>query len=219
MGLSRSPKPVAPFTEPPQVTILQLASDIFDMAASLGWNRYSILGYGLGGMVAMQLALLLDGRDDVECNGLVLMASAALAPQRGCLFTAGYPLVQSSLAERLNHVKDFVSKCLSQDWTVRHADKVDWMVKEWIALDHSLLIGEQQLIAMQDLNLTDQIGRIKTPTLILHGTLDGVVDVSYASMLHDLLQNSKFTPIENAGHWLHIMASNKLIHEINGFLA
>ena len=48
-----------------ELTVMHLATRVFDRIDELGWKEFVLCGFGVGGMVILQLALLLRGRDDM----------------------------------------------------------------------------------------------------------------------------------------------------------
>ena len=36
-----------------QITMLELATDVFDVVQAVGWKNFYLLGHGIGGMIAL----------------------------------------------------------------------------------------------------------------------------------------------------------------------
>ncbi|KAJ3045061.1 hypothetical protein HDV00_011786 [Rhizophlyctis rosea] len=82
IGTSTLSPPLPPSRDPPPLTILQLATDTFSLLEHLSYTHFHLIGMSLGGMIALQLALLLRGRDDFHCHSLTLLCTTAKAPRR-----------------------------------------------------------------------------------------------------------------------------------------
>ena len=105
-GKSTLDKPSPPSIYPKDVTILQMATDIFDVILHFGWKEFIMIGFDTSGMVLMQLGILLNGRDDVICKGMVLVSTAPMNPSRGLLINSILPPFVA---------RDFVEQCLGGD--------------------------------------------------------------------------------------------------------
>ncbi|OAJ43308.1 hypothetical protein BDEG_26676 [Batrachochytrium dendrobatidis JEL423] len=220
MGKSMQCQPTPPSTTPPDITLLQLATDVFDIILALGWKSFILLGLGIGGTVAMHLALMLRGRDDITLQGLILVASCPMTPSRGRFFRSSLAMVQAT------GDNESITHHLAQEWIKTNLSsafcKLPHMVTELVDRFMSNLrnprIGEEQVFAMEGLNLTDQIGLVDVPTLILHGKNDAMIDSWYANVLNDMIPNSTMVLIPDAGHWVHVMAQTRLVAEIHRFM-
>jgi len=67
-------------------------------------------------------------------------------------------------------------------------------------------------------DLSNSLGKIKIPTLILWGTVDGYVPVSDAYKLNKFIQNSKLEIIKGGRHGLHLQMPGKLLEIIGTFV-
>jgi pimeloyl-ACP methyl ester carboxylesterase len=106
-GKSTLDKPLPPSIHPKDVTILQMATDLFDVILAFEWKEFIMIGFDTSAMVLMQLGILLNGRDDVLCKGMVLVSTAAMNPSRGLfMHSIQTPFVKT----------DFVEACLGRDW-------------------------------------------------------------------------------------------------------
>ncbi len=76
--------------------------------------------------------------------------------------------------------------------------------------------------ALEALNNTDirgVLGRIKTPTLIIHGKLDNVVPLGAAEFMADKIENATLEVFPSAGHAPFITEPERFVTVVKGFLA
>ncbi|KAI8912387.1 Alpha/Beta hydrolase protein [Entophlyctis helioformis] len=218
MGGSIQCPPMPPATEPPEITLMQLATDVFDVLLALSWTQPALLGLGAGGMVAQYLALLLRGRDDVALAGLVLAGSAPMTPSRGSrLARAALELAQDRPAgssvgsagmgagvaatQDADPVRAWIAANLTEPFCKQNPQRVAAIAGSWGSTSRSKLIGAEQVFAMDGVNLTDQLGLLAVPTLVIHGESDAMIDSSYGVMLSETIRNAHLAFIPKAGHW------------------
>ena len=61
--------------------------------------------------------------------------------------------------------------------------------------------------------------RIRTPTLILWGEKDALLEHHVARAALDLCDDGRLTIVEGATHWLHLEQPDRIAAEIAAFLA
>ena len=61
-------------------SILDMASRIFDEILVLEWTQFYLVGWDISAMAMLQLTLLLNGRDDINCLGLVAIGTSIMKP-------------------------------------------------------------------------------------------------------------------------------------------
>jgi 3-oxoadipate enol-lactonase len=73
--------------------------------------------------------------------------------------------------------------------------------------------------AIREFNLKDKISNIKQPTLIISGKNDVFISLKLQKETHDLIKDSYFELIENAGHNVLLEENTDYLGElIRGFL-
>lgn len=60
--------------------------------------------------------------------------------------------------------------------------------------------AEEAAKAMIKHDVTDQLSKIKVPTLIIHGNQDFAIDLKMARLLHEKIPNSTLKIMEGIGH-------------------
>jgi len=82
-----------------------------------------------------------------------------------------------------------------------------------------LAAATRYLWPIPDRGLSRRLGFIRAPTLVLHGTQDGLVPPSYGQALAAAIPGARFVPIASAGHYPMIEAETTFLHEVSSFLA
>jgi pimeloyl-ACP methyl ester carboxylesterase len=175
---------------------------------ALGIERAALVGVSMGGAAALSFAL----RSPNRVEKLVLVASYGLGKDipYGRL---GYFLVHAPL------VVDLVYALLRRSrrslrWGLRrivHNPRVvsDELVKEARRLLNEPASGRafrsfrRSEVAWGGLNtdLSDRLGELAAPTLIVHGEHDRVIPLEWAQRAHERLPNSELCVLQGCGHW------------------
>jgi pimeloyl-ACP methyl ester carboxylesterase len=184
--------------ETEELTVLDLAIDIFDEILKLGLSEFHLLGFDLGGMAILQLGILLKGRDDLECKGICVIGSSPVPPNRGLFLTL------------LDKPREFITKCVDGE-----------NIEEYVKNANSM-VSEDIYIAILGFDVSHQLARLTIPLLIVHGSGrwcfnidDKLIDPLYAHMIHDMVPNSKLNLISGGSHWI---SSEILYHAIEQFI-
>jgi pimeloyl-ACP methyl ester carboxylesterase len=88
------------------------------------------------------------------------------------------------------------------DWLEGHMDLAERIAKSQEERNPQGVV--QWALAMKDYDVRSRLGRIRTPTLILHGLDDNVVDPSHARLLRQAIPGSEVRLFPNTGHLIPI---------------
>lgn len=172
-------------------TMEEMADDAFDVAHSLGWDKFSVIGHSMGGKAAQVLAAKAGAA--VRKLVTVTPAPAAAIPfdeQTLGLFNAATHDSQS----RAMVINFSTGGTLSPVW-------VDRFVKESAARSTvEASAGYLRSWAGQD--LSGMIGRFDAPTLVMVGANDpSITKESCALDYGSKYPNLKIVALENSGHY------------------
>lgn len=172
-------------------TIAELAADLGELVDALGVERFALVGISVGGLVAQRFAL-----DHPErLVGLVL---ADTAPRIGDA---------AHWSDRMAEVE--------QGGLAAIADAVmqRWFPGELRAGREAEIDGWRNLLlrspaagylgtcaALRDADLTEEIGAITQPTLVLAGTADQATPVALVEAMANRLRAVHFATVDKAGH-------------------
>ena len=178
-----------------------------ELMNTLGYKKYSILGHGVGGEIALQTALNFPA----DIDKLILDAPTVFYPKEktimpNIIFKAIYMNYFSQLFFEYN---SFYNK-----------DSFDFASFEknyYLNSKQSALIFKKIKLEYSPIS-EETIKSIKTPTLILWGMGDKVVPLSNSTKLNDSLGASKLILFSNTGHNPHIEQPELFLKEVLKFL-
>jgi pimeloyl-ACP methyl ester carboxylesterase len=235
-GVGKSDKPREEYT------IELMASDAALLLDALGIDAAHVLGVSMGGFIAQQLAI----DHPVRVLSLVLVSTAyaggtyvypnenpwgfflkALEVFPGALeLTAkmsgkGSGNVQFLLP--LSTPEDSTRRALSygftKDYFATHLDEIDRIVAWRLAEPQPSYAWKNQFVAGLRFDASQRVGEISVPTLIVHGSEDGIVPPSNARALAEKIPLSRFVEIKGTGHLLFIEKSQEFNAIVLDFLS
>jgi pimeloyl-ACP methyl ester carboxylesterase len=169
--------------------IAQYASDVIGVADAEGVDRFTYVGHSMGGGIGMQLALDYPERLD----RLVLVASI---PSGG---TTAEPAVHEEQRE-LRATPAGQAELLRRRLLLQVRDVPEERVEHGLERALSISEGhfEQSWQSMRDFDVSARLGEINTPTLVISGAADGLLEAN----LHDflLLPNATLHVFSRVGH-------------------
>jgi 3-oxoadipate enol-lactonase len=194
-------------------TIAEMAEDSAGLLDALGIESAHVVGISMGGMIAQELALAHPDR----------LRSLTL----GCTYCGG-PGSQMMPAENAQKLLGGLTsgsreKAIRASWEVnlspafrangeRYADFEEMATKVPAAKE----IIDLQVQAIFGHDTHERLGEIATPTLIVHGTADGVLPIANGEQIASLMPDARFESLENVGHmfwWEEPDLSAELIRE------
>lgn len=212
-------------------TLVQAATEAFCVLEQLmetqgsTWSSFVLLGHSFGGLVALQLALLLRGRDDLGCKGLILLSTGLQLRRHGGLTdlvynnTAPDPKLFTLKLLKTCIVPSGVKEGADGPWTLflKNTDSLN-QSRELKSVEEQMdaqLGGAAEVL--EQVRLLERI-----PSLVLYGRDDGVLDlVSLPSVAEQLGSNRSKTTIaiEGAGHWTWVSHFDETLSACRGFLS
>ncbi|MDQ2631312.1 MAG: alpha/beta hydrolase [Actinomycetota bacterium] len=194
-------------------TIAELAEDTAELLERLEIESAHVVGISMGGMIAQELAL---ARPE-------LLRSLTL----GCTYCGGEgsQLMPQENAEKL--LGAFASG--NRDQAIRAGYEVNLSPsfradEDTFSAFHEMATSvpaareviQLQLQAIAGHDTSGRLGKIATPTLIVHGTVDGVLPFSNGEQIAALMPGARFEALEDVGHmfwWEQPQRSAELIRE------
>jgi 3-oxoadipate enol-lactonase len=194
-------------------TIAEMAEDTAALLDALGWGSAHVLGISMGGMIAQELALSHPGRlrsltlGCTYCGG----PGSQLMPQEN----AEKLLAALSSGDRDQAIRAGYEVNLSPAF---RADEGTFAAFHEMATSVPAArdIIQLQLQAIIGHDTSGRLGDIATPTLILHGTVDGVLPYANGEQIASLMPGAGFETFEDVGHmfwWEEPQRSAELVRE------
>lgn len=194
-------------------TIDDMAADTAGLLDALGWETAHVVGISMGGMIAQELALGHSGR----------LRSLTL----GCTYCGG----PGSMLMPEENLQKLVAGMQSGDreQAIRAGYEVNLSPAfradegRYAAFHEMATAGgaakatiELQAQAIFGHDTSGRLGEIATPTLIVHGTEDGVLPFPNGELIASLTPAARFEVFEGVGHmfwWEQPQRSAELIRE------
>lgn len=204
-GLSVIPK------SPEEYTISIMANDLFDIVTTLGVEKHHLLGYSMGGCMALQYAY--DHQEYV--SSLFLMSSTA----GGSLYEKPDKAMSSALANPQGKTLwDIYISTFSLMYSPEEFDRCMPKIKEIyeaskdFATKPAALAGHSH--AFRNFDGSSYLTDLKIPTTILAGLQDRLMPVKNSENIAGSLTNSKLTLWDDCEHGPHIQNEQAVVELI-----
>ncbi len=200
-GSGRTP-PSGPFS------YWDLADDALGLLDHLGIDRAVIGGMSQGGFIALRAALVAPGR----VRGLVLIDSQA-GQELPDAIPAYDAMHEEWLANGPGNVQDAAAAIILGPG----CDPSPWVAK-WAALPRADLTVLYRCLMDRD-DLTDRLGEISAPAIVLHGAEDAAIGMDRAEVLRDRLADCRgLVVVPGAGHASNLSRPDVVNPALLGFL-
>lgn len=188
-----------------------LADDLEAVLADVGARRAHLVGFGLGGHVALEHAARYD-----RARSLTLLATSPGAPEADPPSrVVGRLAASRDDPEALRATLDPV---LSAAFREQHPDVLEG-IAEWRAEEDAPLASwRAQAPAFESWERDWPPYEVTLPTLVVQGTADEIVSPANAAALVDLLPRAERERFEGAGHLVTVERSRPLNDRLLGFL-
>lgn len=176
----------------------QMAADIFQVVRHLCLKRFILVGFSMGGAIALRYLNRYNGFG--VCKLILLSAAAPCFVQH-----PGFPYGQTM--EEVNDLinlaeTDRPQLCLNfsrQLFASPHSDTViDWFRD--IALSASGIGTIKCAIALRDEDVSKDLQCVQVPTYIIHGDKDTIVSPALAEIQHESICGSRLITLPDSGH-------------------
>ncbi|MFB6157805.1 MAG: alpha/beta fold hydrolase [Haloferacaceae archaeon] len=200
-GSGRSDAPPGPYD---LRTLTRDAAAVLDDA---GRRSAHVVGRGLGGAVALSLALH-TGR----VRSLTLLGTAARADGLDLSPLRASPDDPDALRES-------TAAALSAGFRDRQSDVVERIVEWRGAEDAGVDAWDAQRAALSGFDVRDRLHEVTVPALVVHGDADALWPVERADRLAADLPRGDRRVFDDAGHLVGVEASRVVNDDLLGFLA
>lgn len=208
-GIGGSDAPKGPYTA------RQLAGDAVAVLDAAGMDRAHVVGTSLGGMVAQEVATRWPERVD----RLVLACTTPGGRHAYPLPERTVRLMQEAftLAPELA-LRRFVENALGADTLARRPELVERILAHRFSNFQDPAAWQSQAAAGAAFDGYDRLGRIAAPTLVLHGTDDGVVDVRNGDLLAGRIRHARLELFPACGHLFFWEQPDRFVELVREFL-
>jgi 3-oxoadipate enol-lactonase len=199
----------------PEGVIEGLASDVVGFLDHLGVNRAHVLGTSLGGFVAQELAL---SRPELVAR-LVLVSTGhgGRGSERMSLGAMGEMFGLGALSPK-QAARRGLEAATSKRYRAESPQEFERIVEKRLSDSPSVASYYGQAISGSRFDDSAEVGRISSPTLVIHGSEDRYVPPSNARALAEAIPNARLRILEGAGHLVFIERAAEVNMEVLKFL-
>jgi pimeloyl-ACP methyl ester carboxylesterase len=193
--------------------ISDMADDVIAVLDALGIQRAHVAGWSIGGMIAQQLAI--DHPD-------------RLYSMTSNMSTTGDPDVGQPSAEALSIIlgpsdvdrASIIQRRLDLERVIgsrTHFDPERVAQQTGDAYDRCFNlagVARQLCAAVASGSRTNQLREVTVPTLVMHGDVDNLIDISGGVRTAESVPGARFVVLEGMGHDLSLFYWDRLVDEI-----
>ena len=185
------------------------ADDAVALLDHLGIGRAVFVGMSQGGFLSLRAALAHPDR----VAGVVLIDSEAGASSEEQIEGYGAMFAQWQIAQPLGELGQTVAGMIIGDSKL----SAEWIAK-WEARDRSTLHQPTQTLLFRD-DITDRMGEVNCPVLIIHGEEDQAIPIETAEALAELLSDCRgLVSVPGAAHAPNMTHPETVNDALEGFL-
>jgi len=206
-GIGESEMPPGPYTAS------AMAGDVISVLDDAGIRRANVLGTSLGGMIAQEVALAAPER----VVKLVLVCTTPGGPNAVPMPAPTVRLMaEAPTLDPLVALRRFVENAFAPDAPSELVERI---------LDHRLRTAQPpaawmaQAAAGAAFDAWDRLPEIASPTLVLHGTADVVVDQGNADLLAARIPGAELELFQGCGHLLYWEEPERFAARVGEFLS
>ena len=186
-------------------SIEDYASRIVNFLKTIRLSRAVLVGYSMGGAIALALALNYPER----VAGICLISTGPRLP------------IPSAILENAAHTSTLpfaISKLQEASFGPQTpASLKNEFFKRLTAVRRTLLVSD--LLACDHFDVTRRLNTIQTPTLVICGADDRLTPLHFSRTLAANIPNAALQTVDGAGHLLVLEQPNRLAKLIRVFLA
>ncbi len=185
---------------PTPFTMADLADDVAAVLDDAGAERATVLGLSMGGMIAQEFAL----RHPRRIDGLILTATAPPAPAYVAGKLSGALLGLMQPPRKHETLETYFTRvwagATGAGFADREPEAIDELVAQIVARPTARQTLRHQLRAATGWGHADRLSCLDTPTAIIHGDEDQLVDVVNGRRLGALIPNARYVELPGVGH-------------------
>lgn len=191
------------------MTMRDIAGWYLEAFDDLGWDPVPLLGYGLGGWLAAEMATM----SPQQFTKLILVSAPGVRPPQGDIFDMFLVVAKDYLA------KGFFDPASAPESQLFLGDQVtpeQAEVWEYAREESSRLTWRPY---MHYPNLPPLLHRLKrVPTLIIWGREDAIVPLSAGEAYHAAIPGSKLVVLDQCGHYPALEQTDAFVQHVRTFL-
>lgn len=197
-------------------TLAQYAADVFELLARLDVKEARVVGFSMGGVIAQRFAI-----DHPEVTrAVVIAASSSVVGHRA----AKHYLDRAELARARGG--DAIRELSLEDARACFAFSPPEVVDAYCEVRRAAIQDPlgfanacETMASLRDRPLTEDLGGIRAPTLVITGERDAFCPPVASEIMHNKIRRSTLQIVPAAGHCLHWEDAGGFNHRVLDFLA
>lgn len=196
--------------------VLDMAGDAIAVLDAAGVDRAHVMGLSMGGMIVQHLAIHHRER-------LLSMVSVMSRTGEGEYGRSTPEALSLLTAPPATDRESAIARHLSGQhvWgSPEFADEERWTADAARSFDRCFDpagVGRQYFATVASGSWADDLPLVTTPTLVMHGTADTLIDISGGRRTAELIPNADFVAIEGMGHDYPPQLWQRWVDEVAGF--
>lgn len=178
-----------------QYLIEFIVEDLFAVMDHAGLRNAAVCGLSIGGYTAMRAIEREPGR----FSGLVLSNTKSAADTNAAKLNRANQIKAILSGKKDQFAEDMAKALFAPESFEKKREAVDKITFIMKSTDQKALTGMLIALAAR-MDMTESLGKISVPTLIITGEKDRVAPQADAELMHSKIKNSKMAIIHNAGH-------------------
>lgn len=195
--------------------MIHFVEDLHKLLEHLQWGRVDLLGYSMGGCIALEFASQHPG----QVRKLVLQSTTA----GGALYTSS----DQDVKERIMNPRgttfdemffDFFSICFSESAFEKHRPDLQVICEQSRPYPTSPMVLLAQLAAFRNFDASTFVNGLQAQALLIHGLNDRLIKPENGKSLAEVLPGCQTLFLPETGHCPHIEHKAIVVDRINKFL-
>ncbi|MEF3305926.1 alpha/beta fold hydrolase [Paenibacillus sp. GYB003] len=204
-GSGRSDAPTEPYG------ISDMAKDVVGLMDVLGIEKAHLFGQSMGGMIAQEIAI-----EHPERVAKLILCGTTCGVTR---VLPSFRMIRWLMRKSTGFSpQDTLDMLFSKSYMRRHPDMIASLVERMEQAPPNPVSVQMHKQASRSFDSFDRLGRIKAPTLIIHGKDDWVFRAKHAKLLNRRIAGSELVLIPGAGHGVFSQERSTVLAEIRRFL-
>jgi pimeloyl-ACP methyl ester carboxylesterase len=195
--------------------VADLAAESVALLEHLRIKKAHVLGTSLGGFVAQELALV---RPDLVDRLVLVGTSYGRGGPESMSAWALADIIGLPSLNAKKAVRRGLEAATSEAYRAQRPEEFEQIVSWRLADSPSLSVYYDQLRAGARFDISRDVGRITSPTLVIHGSEDRFVPASNAVALAEEIPGAKLRVLDDAGHLVFIERYADVNREVVTFL-
>jgi pimeloyl-ACP methyl ester carboxylesterase len=200
-------------------SIGDMAKDALGVLDALDIQQVHVIGVSMGGMIAQRMAL----RAPERIRSLTSIMSSSGAPGLPHCEADVLNLMMShprkgTRAQIIDHQVRMFSRIGSPAWPWPASELLERVTRACDRGYHKAGVARQTLAVMADFARALELGRIRTPTLVIHGRQDPLLPLPHGEDTARRIAHAELVTVDGMGHDLSPGVTRRILPEICRFL-